>query len=99
EKAAGERRRSGFAHLSAERGSKQPPVAVFVNGPLQRLSEPGLLGWRCTRIRYANRSTNAMCDYSLHHVASRDAKVGDKLVSTNFIGTITRGFAEVGAPN
>jgi hypothetical protein len=25
--------------------------------------------------------------------------VGDKLVSTNFIGTITRGFAEVGAPN
>ena len=40
-----------------------------------------------------------MCDYSLHHVASRSAKVGDKLVSTNFIGTITRGFAEVGAPN
>ena len=40
-----------------------------------------------------------MCDYSLHHVASRSAKVADKLVSTNFIGTITRGFAEVGAPN
>src|ERR1700738_4828474 len=40
-----------------------------------------------------------LCDYSLHHVASRSAKVGDKLVSTNFIGTITRGFAEVGAPN
>ena len=40
-----------------------------------------------------------MCDYSLHNVASRPAKVGDKLVSTNFIGTITRGFAEVGEPN
>jgi hypothetical protein len=40
-----------------------------------------------------------MCDYSLQHLASRSANVGDKLVSTNFIGTITRGFAEVGAPN
>ena len=40
-----------------------------------------------------------MCDYSLHNVASRPAKVADKLVSTNFIGTITRGFAEVGEPN
>jgi len=25
-----------------------------------------------------------MCDYSLHHVASRPAKVGDKLVTTQF---------------
>jgi hypothetical protein len=40
-----------------------------------------------------------MCDYSLHNVASRPAKVADKLVSTNFVGTITRGFAEVGEPN
>jgi hypothetical protein len=40
-----------------------------------------------------------MCDYSLHHVASRAAKVGDKLVTANFVGTVTRGFAEVGEPN
>jgi len=40
-----------------------------------------------------------MCDYSLHYVASRPAKVGDKLVSTNFSNSITRGFAEVGEPN
>ena len=33
-----------------------------------------------------------MCDYSLHHVKSRAAKVGDKLVTRNF-GTGTRGFA------
>jgi hypothetical protein len=33
-----------------------------------------------------------MCDYSLHGVASRPAKVGDKLVTRNF-GTGTRGFA------
>jgi hypothetical protein len=26
----------------------------------------------------------AMCDYSLHNVASRPAKVGDKLVTTQF---------------
>ena len=39
-----------------------------------------------------------MCDYSLQHVASRPAKVGDRLVSTGFFNSITRGFAEVGEP-
>jgi len=33
-----------------------------------------------------------MCDYSLHNVKSRPAKVGDKLTTHNF-GTGTRGFA------
>jgi hypothetical protein len=33
-----------------------------------------------------------MCDYSLHNVRSRPAKVGDKLTTRNF-GTGTRGFA------
>ena len=33
-----------------------------------------------------------MCDYSLHSVASRPAKVGDKLTTWDF-GTGTRGFA------
>jgi len=33
-----------------------------------------------------------MCDYSLLHVKSRAAKVGDKLTTHNF-GTGTRGFA------
>ncbi len=37
-----------------------------------------------------------MCDYSLHSVASRPAKVGDKLVSTRFTNSITRGFSAVG---
>ena len=40
-----------------------------------------------------------MCDYSLHSVASRPAKVGDKLVSTKFSNSITGGFAAVGEPN
>ena len=39
-----------------------------------------------------------MCDYSLDLVASRPAKVGDKLVSTQFSGSITRGFAAIGEP-
>src|ERR1700755_1323278 len=33
-----------------------------------------------------------MCDYSLHSVKSRPAKVGDKLTTRDF-GTGTRGFA------
>lgn len=39
-----------------------------------------------------------MCDYSLNFVASRTAKVGDKLVSTRFDNSLTRGFAAVGEP-
>ncbi len=39
-----------------------------------------------------------MCDYSLHNVASRPAKVGDKLVSAGFRNSITRGFASVDEP-
>jgi hypothetical protein len=40
-----------------------------------------------------------MCDYSLHNVASRPAKVGDKLVSTRFTNSVTRGFAPQGQPD
>ncbi len=39
-----------------------------------------------------------MCDYSLHLVASRPARVGDKLVSTRFSNSLTRGFAATGEP-
>ena len=37
-----------------------------------------------------------MCDYSLHHVASRPARVGDKIVTTQLAKASTRGFAAVG---
>jgi hypothetical protein len=40
-----------------------------------------------------------MCDYSLHLVASRPAKVGDQLITTKFTNSLTRGFAAVGEPN
>jgi len=39
-----------------------------------------------------------MCDYSLHLVASRPAKVGETLVTTRFNG-FTGGFAGVGKRN
>jgi len=39
-----------------------------------------------------------MCDYSLHLVVSRPAKVGDKLVTTEFAKSITRGFSAIGEP-
>ena len=40
-----------------------------------------------------------MCDYSLGLVASRPAKVGDKLATTKFENSMTRGFAAIGEPN
>jgi hypothetical protein len=39
-----------------------------------------------------------MCDYSLHLLRSRPAKVGDKLITTKFSNSITHGFAAVGEP-
>ncbi len=40
-----------------------------------------------------------MCDYSLENVASRAAQVGERLVSTQFVNSLTRGFAAIGDPN
>ncbi len=39
-----------------------------------------------------------MCDYSLEHVQSRPAAVGDKLVTAVFPNSTTRGFAAVDGP-
>jgi hypothetical protein len=39
-----------------------------------------------------------MCDYSMEHIASRAARVGDRLTTTNFFGTLTSGFAAVDEP-
>jgi hypothetical protein len=36
-----------------------------------------------------------MCDYSLQLVASRPARLGEKLVSTSFSTSATRGFASI----
>ena len=39
-----------------------------------------------------------MCDYSLEHIESRAAKVGDQLVTTTFSNALTRGFAAQNDP-
>jgi hypothetical protein len=39
-----------------------------------------------------------MCDYSLDFVESRPAKIGDKLVTTKFKNSLTRGFAAIEEP-
>jgi len=44
------------------------------------------------------RGAPSMCDYSLHHVATRPARIEDRLVTTKFHNTITRGFASVSDP-
>ncbi len=46
-----------------------------------------------------NKRILSMCDYSLHHVASRSARLQDKLITTKFGNSITSGFAAVGEPN
>jgi hypothetical protein len=40
-----------------------------------------------------------MCDYSLEHLASRPARVGDTLVTTKFRHSLTGGFCAVDDPN
>src|SRR4249919_3856472 len=40
-----------------------------------------------------------MCDYSLQHLASRPGKVGDKLITTKFSRSLTRGFCAIGERN
>jgi hypothetical protein len=39
-----------------------------------------------------------MCDYSLQGVASRAAKVGDELITSQFSDNHSRGFSAVGEP-
>jgi hypothetical protein len=39
-----------------------------------------------------------MCDYSLQHIASRSAAAGQRLVTTRFPTSLTRGFTEIGEP-
>jgi hypothetical protein len=40
-----------------------------------------------------------MCDYSLENIATRTARIGEKLVSTQFPSSLTRGFAAIGEPD
>ena len=41
---------------------------------------------------FATSGVPSMCDYSLHLIASRPARVGDKLISTSFPHTMNSGL-------
>src|SRR5215470_5536178 len=81
------------AVLSTERPRRHPkafgtPFHFIVWDPLERPASalPRMSG---------EKECLQMCDYSLHLVASRPAKVGDKLVTTKFQNSMTRGFAAI----
>ncbi len=40
-----------------------------------------------------------MCDYSLEHAVSRPAAAGDRLITTSFPGSTTRGFCDAARPD
>src|SRR4029077_7703350 len=62
---------------------------------LHLVIEPAVLKWVST---VSSGGASSMCDYSLHLVRSRPAQIEDKLVTTEFNNSITRGFAAVGEP-
>src|SRR5436305_5313114 len=48
---------------------------------------------------YSHKRSTRMCDYSLHAVASRPAKVDDRLITTRFRNSVTNGLAAVCEPD
>src|SRR6516162_896037 len=56
-------------------------------------------GSRPEKSWFTGRGVPSMCDYSLHNVATRPAQIEDKLVTTKFSNSITRGFAAIGEPH
>src|SRR2546429_7739701 len=65
----------------------------------QPAAATNLVAWLRSIRLLTGKGVPPMCDYSLHHVATRPAKVGDKLMATRFPNSITRGFAAVGEPH
>lgn len=66
-------------------------MASAVMGPPGKGADLSQLEKRLVVARFIEWSAS-MCDYSLHNVATRPAKVGDQLKTRDF-GTGTRGFA------
>src|SRR5262249_19759866 len=83
------------ASHAGDAGSSPARFHQFQGSPRTTTRIGALGGWR--RIPVVQEGS-PMCDYSLHHVASRPAKIGEKLVTTGFGGTSTRGFAAVDDP-
>src|SRR5439155_3807434 len=94
--------RKASSRLAADAHCVHGPAASFLTRPRNR-ADNGNVTRPSSQVPEKPALVAAkeidMCDYSLHHVMSRPAAVGDKLVSTTFPGTITRGFAPAGDPN
>src|SRR4029077_17162783 len=82
------RSNADMSHRLLCEANRQRPTALLVPYrarcalPLNRIRWP----------RLGHRRSDEMCDYSLHNVKTRPAKVSDKLTTRNF-GTGTRGFS------
>src|SRR5438132_13888437 len=50
----------------------------------QPAAATNLVAWLRSILAFTGKGVPSMCDYSLHHVATRPARVGDKLVATRF---------------
>jgi hypothetical protein len=100
--------------ISYSRRARGGAPAIFVNNVMLLRNEPRPFGLNhrtldssftlkhasiSLQIRGLTAGASGMCDYSLENVASRAARVGDKLVSTQFVNALTRGFAAIGEPN
>jgi hypothetical protein len=77
-------------------------IVIATRPALTKVRHQNLLGYlqkdNQARLFTRRRGAPSMCDYSLHHVATRPARVEDRLVTTKFYNTITRGFAAVSDP-
>src|SRR5260370_41606776 len=81
-------------------GKDTPTPRVWLPGKLENpyYSRSWGKSWFSSAPSFTGRGVPPMCDYSLHHVATRPAKIEDKLVTTKFKNSITRGFAAVRQP-
>jgi len=75
------------------------PSGMAGKSPAQELLAESRVQEKESRNSALDRSAFPMCDYSLHLIASRPANVADRLVSTDFVKSITRGFTAIGQPD
>src|ERR1700754_647654 len=99
------------SHLSGMKKRNGIPIVIVQRDKASRRTRSGIVRNKRPWRKFAfgmgcfagwaafSRSKPSMCDYSIRHVASRPAKVRDKLVTTAFGARTNRGFASVDDPN
>jgi hypothetical protein len=87
------------SHLGECLGDEMATVLASRDNVRQMTPCGGLLRRSTIPAFHRKKGVPSMCDYSLHHVATRPARIEDKLVTTKFRNSITRGFAAAGEPH